>query len=107
MSQALARKAADAKLDLTYDIMVAYGAMQLVGHALEAAASAERPKLIETLSTRTFPETVMPYGPIKFEGGDNAGSHLVNVQVRGEKIETIFPKEFATIAPVFPIPDRS
>ena len=48
----------------------------------------------------------MPYGPIKFAGGDNTGSHLVNVQVRGDRIETIFPKEFATVEPVFPIPDR-
>lgn len=106
MSQALARKVADAKLDLTYDVMVAYGAMQLVGHALEAAKSADRAKLIAALSTQTFPETVMPYGPIRFEGGDNTGSHLVNVQVRGDRIETIFPREFATIAPVFPIPER-
>lgn len=106
MSQALARKVADAKLDLTYDVMVAYGAMQLIGFALEAAKSADRERLIETLATMTFPETVMPYGPIKFEGGDNTGSHLVNVQVRGDKIETIFPPEFATVAPVFPMSDR-
>lgn len=105
-SVALAKKVADAKLDLTYDIMVGYGAMQLVGHALEAAKSADRAKLIETLSTQTFPETVMPYGPIKFEGGDNTGSRLVNLQVRGEKIEVIFPKDYATAEPVFPIPDR-
>ena len=105
-SQALVKKVADAKLDMTYDIMVAYGAMQLVGHALEAAKSADRANLIETLSTQTFPETVMPYGPIKFEGGDNTGSRLVNLQVRGEKIEVIFPKDYATVEPVFPIPDR-
>ena len=106
-SQALLKKAADANLDLTYDIMVGYGAMQLVGHALEAAKSSDRAKLIETLSTQTFGDTVMPYGPIKFEKGDNTGSHLVNVQVRGDKIEVIFPKEFATAEPVFPMPNRS
>jgi branched-chain amino acid transport system substrate-binding protein len=105
-SQALARKVADAKLDLTYDVMVAYGAMQLVGMALEAAKSADRAKLTEALTTQTFGETIMPYGPIRFEKGDNTGSHLVNVQVRGDRIETIFPKEFATIEPVFPFPER-
>jgi branched-chain amino acid transport system substrate-binding protein len=106
-SQALAKKVAEAKLDNTYDVMVAYGTMQVVGHALEAAKSGDRAKLIEALSTQTFPETIMPYGPIKFEKGDNTGSRLVNVQVRGEKIEVIFPKEFATVAPVFPMPERS
>ena len=105
-SQALASTVAEAKLDNTYDIMVAYGAMQLVGMALEAAKSADRAKLIETLSTQTFGDTVMPYGPIKFVDGDNTGSQLVNVQVRGEKIEVIFPKDFATQEPVFPMPDR-
>ncbi|MGA0593941.1 ABC transporter substrate-binding protein [Enterovirga sp. CN4-39] len=106
-SQALAKKVADAKLDLTYDIMVAYGATQVAIDAIEKAGSADRAKLIETLSTQTFADTVMPYGPIKFVGGDNTGSHLVNLQVRGDKIEVIFPKEYATIAPVFPIPERS
>ena len=106
-SQALARKVADAKLDLTYDIMVAYGAMQLAADAIDKTRSADRAKLIETLSTQTFGDTVMPYGPIKFTGGDNAGSHLVNTQIRGDKIEVIFPKEYATVEPVFPFPDRS
>ena len=106
-SQALAKKVADAKLDLTYDIMVAYGATQVAIEAIEKAKSTDRAKLIEALSTQTFSDTIMPYGPIKFAGGDNTGSHLVNLQVRGEKIEVIFPKDVATIAPVFPFPDRS
>lgn len=107
LSQALAKKVADAKLDLTYDIMVAYGATQVAIEAIEKAKSADRAKVIEALSTQTFSDTVMPYGPIKFVGGDNTGSHLVNLQVRGDKIEVIFPKDVATIAPVFPFPDRS
>ncbi len=107
LSQALAKKVADAKLDLTYDIMVAYGATQVAIEAIEKAKSSDRAKVIEALSTQTFSDTVMPYGPIKFVGGDNTGSHLVNLQVRGDKIEVIFPKDVATIAPVFPFPDRS
>jgi len=43
---------------------------------------------------------------IKFAGGDNTGSTLVNLQVRGDKIEVIFPKDRATVEPVFPFPDR-
>lgn len=105
-SQALAKRVAEAKLDLTYDIMVAYGATQLIIDALERTGSADRAKLIETLQTQTFNETVMPYGPIKFEKGDNTGSQLVNTQIRGDKIELVYPKEYATIEPVFPMPAR-
>ncbi|MGE0314238.1 MAG: ABC transporter substrate-binding protein [Lautropia sp.] len=106
LSKSVAKRAADAKLDLTYDIMVAYGATQLIGDALERAKSSDRERLIETLATETFNETIMPYGPIKFVKGDNTGSRLVNTQIRGDKIEVIFPKEFATIEPVFPMPGR-
>lgn len=106
LSQALAKKVADAKLDLTYDIMVAYGATQVLADAIDKAKSADRAKLIETLSTQTFGDTIMPYGPIKFVGGDNTGSHVVNTQVRGQKIEIVFPKEYATMDPVFPMPER-
>jgi branched-chain amino acid transport system substrate-binding protein len=106
-SQALLKKVADAKLDLTYDIMIAYGAMQLAAEAVEKAKSADRAKILEALSTQTFEPTIMPYDPIKFVNGDNTGSRLVNLQVRGEKIEVIFPKEYATIEPVFPFPARS
>ena len=105
-SQALAKRAADAKVDLTYDVMVAYGAMQLIADAAERAKSADRAKLIETLTSETLGDTVMPYGPIKFVGGDNTGSRLVNTQIRGDKIEVVFPKEFATLDAVFPSPAR-
>ncbi|MGE0801562.1 MAG: ABC transporter substrate-binding protein [Lautropia sp.] len=106
LSQSVAKRTADAKLDLTYDIMVAYGAMQVVGDAIEKAGSTDRAKIIETLSTATFAETIMPYGPIRFVKGDNAGSQLVNTQIRGDRIELVFPKEFASAAPVFPMPAR-
>ena len=106
-SQALAKRVAEAKADMTYDIMVAYGCVQLIADALEKAGSADRAKLIETLSTATFADTIMPYGPIRFVKGDNSGSQLVNTQVRGDKIELVFPKEYATVDPVFPMPKRS
>jgi branched-chain amino acid transport system substrate-binding protein len=31
----------------------------------------------------------------------------VNTQIRGEKIELVFPKEYATAEAVFPMPARS
>jgi branched-chain amino acid transport system substrate-binding protein len=48
----------------------------------------------------------MPYGPTRFVKGENEGAQPVNTQIRGSKIEVIFPKEFASAAPVFPMPKR-
>jgi len=48
----------------------------------------------------------MPYGPTKFVNGQNEGAQPINTQIRGAKIEVIFPKEFATAEPVFPIPAK-
>ena len=104
LSKELAKRTADAGLDLTYDVMVAFGCIQLIADALEKTGSADRQALIKTFSEATFGDTVMPYGPIRFENGDNTGSQLVNTQIRGENIEVIYPKDFATVDPVFPMP---
>lgn len=106
LSKKLVEQAAAAKVDLTYDVMVAYAATQVAVDAIERAGSTDRAKIIETLATQTMSDTIMPYGPIVFKDGDNTGSQLVNTQVRGDKIELVFPKEFATAEPVFPMPDR-
>ncbi len=103
-SKALAKSVADAKLDLTYDIMVSYASIQLIADALERAASTDRQKMIEALAVSTFDKSIMPYGPTKFVHGDNVNSQPVNTQVRGENIELVFPKEYATAEAVFPIP---
>lgn len=103
-SKALAKSVADAKLDLTYDIMVSYASIQLIADALERAASTDRQKMIEALAASTFDKSIMPYGPTKFVNGDNTSSQPVNTQVRGENIELVFPKEYATAEAVFPIP---
>lgn len=103
-SKELAKAVADAKLDMTYDIMVSYASIQLIADALERAASTDRQKIIESLAASTFDKSIMPYGPTKFVNGDNVSSQPVNTQVRGETIELVFPKEYATAEAVFPIP---
>ena len=91
---------------MTYDIMVAYAAIQVVADALERGASADRKAMIEALAASDFDGSIMPYGPTKFVNGDNVNSRPVNLQVRGDKIEVIFPKEYATIEAVFPRPTQ-
>ncbi len=106
LSKKLIEQAAAAKVDMTYDVMVAYGATQLAVDAIERAGSVDHEKIIQTLFTQTFSDTIMPYGPITFRNGDNTGSQLVNTQVLGKNIELIYPKEYATAKPVFPMPNR-
>ncbi|MFC5991573.1 ABC transporter substrate-binding protein [Limoniibacter endophyticus] len=106
-SKALAAKVAEAKIDLTYDVMVAYATIQLIGDALERAGKDDREAMIEALTTSTYDGSIMPYGPTKFVNGSNEGAQPVNTQIRGDKIELVFPKEFATAEAVFPMPARS
>jgi branched-chain amino acid transport system substrate-binding protein len=46
----------------------------------------------------------MPYGPTKFVNGQNQGAAPVNTQVINNDIQVIFPAEFASAKPVFPMP---
>ena len=73
---------------------------------LERAASTDRAKVIAAIAPSTFNDHIMPYGPTKFVNGQNEGAQAVNTQIRGDKIEVIFPKEFASAAPIFPNPSK-
>ncbi|GHD05251.1 ABC transporter substrate-binding protein [Tianweitania populi] len=105
-SKALAAAASAAGLDLTYDVMVSYATVQVIADSLERSGSDDRKKMLEALAASTFDQSIMPYGPTKFVNGDNVNSRPVNTQIRGEKIELVFPKEFASAEPVFPIPAK-
>ena len=106
-SKALAASVADAGLDLTYDVMVSYATIQVIADALERSGSDDRKKMIESLGASTFDGSIMPYGPTQFVNGDNVNSQPVNTQIRGDKIELVFPKEFASAEAVFPIPAQN
>ena len=95
-SKALAARVAAAGLDLTYDVMVSYATIQVIADALERGASADRQKMIEALAASTFDKSIMPYGPTKFVNGDNTSAQPVNTQIRGDKIELVFPKQYAS-----------
>ncbi|GGF73361.1 branched-chain amino acid ABC transporter substrate-binding protein [Paracoccus acridae] len=105
-SKALAASVAQAGLDLTYDVMVSYATIQVIADALERGASTDRKAMIETLAASTYDGSIMPYGPTKFVNGDNVNSQPVNTQIRGEEIELVFPEEYATAEPVFPVPQE-
>jgi branched-chain amino acid transport system substrate-binding protein len=105
-SQAFQKKVTEKNIDLTYEVMLNYSCALLVADAIERAASTDRAKVIAAIASSTFSDHIMPYGPTKFVNGQNEGAQPVNTQIRGDKIEVIFPKEFATAAPVFPNPSK-
>jgi branched-chain amino acid transport system substrate-binding protein len=77
--------------------------VKLVADAMERAQSRDRVKIIEALAASTFTDHIMPYGPTKFENGQNTGAAPVNTQIQGGDIKVIFPQEFADARPVFPV----
>lgn len=106
-SQAFTRKLAERNIDLTYEVMLNYSCMLVLADAIERAASPDRAKVIEALAASTFADHIMPYGPTRFVDGQNQGAQPVNTQIRGQNIEVIFPRDFASAEAVFPVPPRA
>jgi branched-chain amino acid transport system substrate-binding protein len=99
------RKKTEAKgLYFTYEVFLNYEAVMLLADALERAASTDRAKIIDALTSSEWADHFMPYGPTKFVGGQNTGARAVNLQVQDNDIKVILPPEFANAKPIFPIP---
>lgn len=89
-----------------YNTPLNYSAVMLVANALERAGRADRVALIEALARTdgSFTSHIMPYGPTRFENGQNQAAQAVNTQVIDNDIKVIFPTDFADARPVFPWP---
>jgi branched-chain amino acid transport system substrate-binding protein len=89
-----------------YNTPMNYSAVMLVADALERAGRADRGAVIEALAKTdgAFTRHVMPYGPTKFENGQNTAGQAVNTQVQDNDIKVIFPNDFADARPIFPWP---
>lgn len=86
-----------------YNVPLNYSSVRLVADAIERAGSRDRIKIIEAMAASTFTDHIMPYGPTKFENGQNTGAAPVNTQVQNGDIKVIFPDAFADAKPVFPV----
>jgi len=86
-----------------YNVPLNYSSVRLVADAIERAGSRDRVKIIEAMASSTFADHIMPYGPTKFENGQNVNAAPVNTQVQGGDIKVIFPDTFADAKPVFPV----
>jgi len=91
-------------LFFTYEVFLNYTAAMLLADALERAASTDRARITEALAASAWSGHFMPYGPTKFENGQNTGARAVNLQVQDNDIKLILPAEFANAKPVFPMP---
>lgn len=95
------RSAAD-NLIYAYNTPLNYSNVMLVADAIERAGSADRAGLIESIAASTFEDHLMPYGPTKFEGGQNTGATPVSTQVQGGDVKVIRPDAFANAEARFP-----
>ena len=98
------RKRVEAKgLFFTYEIFNTYTAVRLLADAIEHAKSADRAAITEALAASTFSDHFMPYGPTKFENGQNLGAQPLMTQVVKGDIRVIVPREYREVEPMFPM----
>lgn len=92
------------KFDLTWELILQYSDLLLIADAIERAGSADRDKVTQAIAASTFEGHIMPYGPTKFVHGQNEGAQPINTQVQKKSIEVIFPPQYATGKPIYPVP---
>lgn len=102
---ALKKQVDDAGKFWAYNIPLNYSCMRLVADAIDRAGAADRAKVIAALAASTYGGHIMPYGPTRFDKGQNQGARPVNTQVQDGDIKVIFPAEVANASPIFPIRD--
>jgi branched-chain amino acid transport system substrate-binding protein len=98
------KKRTEAKnLFYSYEVFNTYTAVRLLADAIERAKSADRAAIIDALASSTFGDHFMPYGPTKFENGQNTGAQPLMTQVIKGDIRVIVPRDYREAEPVFPL----
>jgi branched-chain amino acid transport system substrate-binding protein len=98
------RKRTEAKgLFYSYEVFNTYTAVRLLADALERAKSADRAAITDALASSTFSDHFMPYGPTRFENGQNTGAQPLMTQVIKGDIRVIVPREYREAEPIFPL----
>ena len=98
------KKRTEAKnLFYSYEVFNTYTAVRLLADAIERAKSAERAAIVDALASSTFSDHFLPYGPTKFENGQNTGARPLMTQVIRNDIRVIVPREYREAEPIFPL----
>ena len=90
-------------LFFSYEVFNTYTAMRLLADAIDRARSSERAAIIDALAKSTYSDHFMPYGPTKFENGQNLGAQPLMTQVIKGDIRVIVPRDYREAEPIFPL----
>lgn len=101
--EALRKQVQERGMDWTYNVALNYSNVLLLADAIERAGSVKRDALIESIRTSTFDGHIMPYGPTRFEQGQNQNAAPVVTQVQSADIRVIYPQAFADAKPNYPL----
>ncbi len=83
----------------------AYVAPYVIADALERAGTTDPEALREALSKTQITDHILPQGPIVFdENGQNKNAAAAMMQIRQGKIQVVWPKDYAQLTPIFPVP---
>lgn len=85
-----------------WEVLQGYVAVRLLADAVERAGSTGREEVAAALEASTYASPLLPYGPTRFNGGQNGGAHAVALQARGGDLRCVWPEQFADAAPVLP-----
>ena len=99
---AFRKRIEDAGGVFSWEVLFGYFAMRLLADAMERAGSADKERLTAALAASTFSDHFMPYGPTRFEGGQNQGAHASAQQIQRGDIAVVWPEAFADAPAVFP-----
>jgi len=90
---------------LTTESAWAYQGVMVIADILERAGTTDPDKFVEAGRKTNIKEHIVSSGPIQFdEHGDNLGASSAMVQIREGRAHVVFPKEFAELQVVYPIP---
>jgi len=88
----------------SFELLFGYFAIRFLVDAMERAGSTDKEKVIEALSTSTFNDDLLTYGPTRIVAGQNQNAHATALQVQKGDIHVVFPEQFLDAAVVFPRP---
>ena len=101
---AFRKKFEDTGTMFSFELLFGYFAVRFITDGMERAGSADKEKLVAALSTSTFGDDLLTYGPTKMVDGQNVNAHATAQQIQKGDIHVIFPEAFADAKPIFPRP---
>jgi branched-chain amino acid transport system substrate-binding protein len=102
-AQALKKRVQAKGLFFSYELFNTYTAMRLLADAIDRAKSSDRAAIIDALASSNFSDHFMPYGPTRFENGQNLGAQPLMTQVIKGDIRVIVPRDYREAEPIFPL----